>query len=248
MSTLKISRKSAILRSVCTATLLGGLSTFTPTAFAADDDAAPLEEVMVTGSRIKRTDGTNSPTPVSVLSSIDIANSGDLNIVDILRDMPSIGLSVYANNNPFNFENNGLNAVNLRNLGEQRALVLVDGRRRVSSVPGESIVDFNAIPTDFIERVEVVTGGASAVYGSEAISGVINVILKDSFDGFKISAQTGVSDKGDGQTYRLSGTWGSDFADGRGSVIANITWDKDEGVYSRDRDFSRTDSCDNGWL
>ncbi len=208
----------------------------------ADNGSSALEEVVVTGSRIQRQDGLNSPVPVTVLNSEYIANSGLINIADILKKSPSIGLSSYSSNNPFNFEQNGVNALNLRNLGEQRALVLVDGRRRVSNVPGENIVDFNSIPADFIERVELVTGGATAVYGSGAISGVINVIQKRNYEGVNLSAQTGTSSEGDKQIHRGSLTVGSDLSDGGGNVMINVTWDKDEGLYSRDRAISRTDS------
>jgi iron complex outermembrane receptor protein len=127
-------------------------------------------------------------------------------------------------------------------MGESRTLVLVNGRRFVAGLAGDSAVDINNIPTDFVERVDVITGGASAVYGSEAIAGVVNFILKDKFEGISLRAQGGITGKGDNPRYLISGTAGTSFgADDRGNVMVNVTYDRDEGLFSRKRGISDQD-------
>ena len=135
-----------------------------------------------------------------------------------------------------------MSTVNLRNLGDARTLVLVNGRRFVAGIAGTSIVDVNDIPADFIDRVEVVTGGASAIYGSDAIAGVVNFVLKDNFEGITARAQYGLTSRGDNPRYSASITGGTKFgADDRGSIIANFTYDKDTGLLSRNRAISSQD-------
>ena len=109
-----------------------------------------------------------------------------LNVADVLRNLPQVGISgLSSSNSNFSTAGGGINSINLRNLGDNRTLVLVNGRRMVSGYTSSTtnVVDINMIPTDFIERVDIITGGASAVYGSEAIAGVVNFILKDHFEG-----------------------------------------------------------------
>src|SRR3546814_19723425 len=107
--------------------------------------------------------------------------------------MPQVGIGTSRTNSNFLTAANGVATVDLRNLGESRTLVLVNGRRFVAGLAGTSAVDINNIPTDFVERIEIVTGGQSAVYGSEAIAGVVNFILKDHFEGFQLRAQAGIT-------------------------------------------------------
>ncbi len=207
------------------------------TVYAADDlaDENTFEEVVVTGSRIKR-GNLNTPTPVTVLDSDALKVSGTNNIADLLREVPSVGLSgLSSQNGNFNIQNSGLNTINLRNLGEARTLILVNGRRYVSGVPGSSAVDMNTIPTDLIDRVEVITGGASAVYGSDAVAGVVNFILKQDFEGVTVDGQYGVSGKGDADKYKATLTMGGNFDEDKGNAVLHFAYNKEAGLKSERR-------------
>lgn len=201
-----------------------------------------IEEIVVTGSRIQRSNLT-APTPVQVIDAATIQLKGSTNAAELINELPAAGVpGVSTTNSNFLVSATGLNLVDLRNLGTERTLVLVNGRRHVGGIEGSTSVDLNSIPSDFIERVEVVTGGASAVYGSEAIAGVVNIILKRDFQGASFSAQTGVTGEGDGENYNASATFGSNFAEDRGNIIVNFTYDKTNEVESKDRSISEVDA------
>ncbi|MFC6980667.1 TonB-dependent receptor domain-containing protein [Microbulbifer taiwanensis] len=147
-----------------------------------------------------------------------------------------------SNNSNFFTSGGGINTVELRNLEEERTLVLVNGRRYVSGVAGSSAVDWNTIPTELIERVDVITGGASAIYGSDALAGVINVILKDDFEGVSISSSHGETlEFGDDKTDRFNLTAGGNFDDGKGNAVVSMTYTDEGGVYARDRKNTQID-------
>lgn len=205
------------------------------------ESAPAVEEITVTGSRIKRSIEA-PPAMVTSFNAEDIAMSGAVNITDVLRDSPAVGFSNFRSNEAFDFDNSGLNSINLRSLGESRTLVLVDGRRRVSSIPGQSVVDFNSIPSDFIERIEILTGGASAIYGSDAIAGVLNIILKDDFEGLMVSGQSGDSEAGGGASKRASATLGGNIFDGRGNAMFNVEYASTDPLYTRQRKWAAVDS------
>ncbi|MFM2044870.1 MAG: hypothetical protein RLY86_3446 [Pseudomonadota bacterium] len=208
----------------------------------ATTETQQLEEIVVTGSRIQRPNLT-APTPVQVINEELIQLKGTTNAADLINELPAAGVpGVSATNSNFFVSATGLNLVDLRNLGTDRTLVLVNGRRHVGGQEGSTSVDLNSIPADFIERVEVVTGGASAVYGSEAIAGVVNIILKRNFEGVTVAGQAGITGEGDGENYNLSSTIGANFEGDRGNVILNVTYDKTEEVASADRDISATDA------
>ncbi len=199
------------------------------------DAVARQQLITVTGTRISQPN-FNSATAISTFNSEEIDLTGAVNTAEILRTLPATGVSgLTSTNSNFFVGASGINSVELRNLGEDRTLVLVNGRRFVSGVPGSNTVDFNSIPTEFIERVDVVTGGASSVYGSDALAGVVNVILKDDFEGVVGSFQGGISDFNDDETFQASTTFGSQFADGRGNALASVSWSKENGVFARDR-------------
>jgi iron complex outermembrane recepter protein len=209
---------------------------------AADDEA--LTEVVITGSRIVRQD-LQSTTPVTIVSATEIQATGNLNVADVLRNLPQVGISgLSTSNTNFSTAGGGINTINLRNLGDNRTLVLVNGRRMVSGYTSSTtnVVDVNMIPTDFVERVDVITGGASAVYGSEAVSGVVNFVLKDHFDGVRVRAQTGGATEGGERSRMASLTAGSRFADNRGSAMFNVQFDDDGGLWSRQRYISHSDT------
>jgi iron complex outermembrane recepter protein len=197
------------------------------------------ETIIITGSRIARPD-IEASTPVTVLSSEALAVTGQQNVSDILSKLPSVGVGIGRTNTNFATSGNGVAAVNLRNLGESRTLVLVNGRRFVAGLGGSSAVDLNNIPTDFIDNVQVLTGGASAVYGSDAISGVVNFIMKRNFTGLQVRGQATTSGVGDADRYMASITGGLDLG-GKGNVMLNVTYDNDEGLRSNRREISRED-------
>ncbi|PSJ38144.1 hypothetical protein C7I55_20225 [Sphingomonas deserti] len=219
----------------------GPVESIAQTDESADDSAGEeAGSIVVTGSRIARPD-VSASVPVAVLSNEGIQATGAANLQDALADLPSVGQNLSRTSSNFSTTGNGQATVNLRNLGSARTLVLVDGRRFVAGLPGTSIVDLNTIPTDLIERIEVVTGGASAVYGSEAIAGVVNFVLNDDFTGVRVRGQGTISDEGDAARQYVSVTAGTGFADGRGNLIVYGQYDRDAGLRSRKRAFSATD-------
>src|SRR5690606_28632900 len=144
-------------------------------------------------------------------------------------------------NSNFLTSGNGVSTINLRNMEDKRTLVLVNGRRVVSGIGGTSTVDINNIPTDLLESAQILTGGASAVYGSEAVAGVVNFILKDDFEGVGLRAQTGQTGESDRRQDLVSLTVGKNIGD-RGNVTFNIQYDKDDGLRSRRRAISANDN------
>jgi len=188
----------------------------TPTA---DSGAQPPDQdIVVTGSRIVRT-GVSSPTPVVSLGSDDILKAGSVTPGDLLRQLPALAPGTNSQNAGVSFNAAGLSLLDLRNLGTNRTLTLVNGRRQVASNVNTASVDTNTVPAQLIERVEVITGGASAVYGADAVSGVVNFVLKRNYSGFQVDGQTGVASRGDAKRYLLSGLAGTNFAEDRGNVV-----------------------------
>lgn len=179
-----------------------------------------IEEVFVTGTRIK-TPNLQSTNPIVSIDSEAISYSGNTSLQEIVSEVGALIGSDIENE-----VSNGENALNLRNLGANRTLVLVDGQRFVSGFSGSSAVDVNAIPLAMIERVDVLTGGASAIYGADAVTGVVNFILKRDFEGFDFSAQYGDAFDGDFKDEQYSFTAGKNFANGRGNFVANYTYGK----------------------
>ncbi|MEQ8207606.1 MAG: TonB-dependent receptor [Woeseia sp.] len=195
-----------------------------------------LEEVIVTGSRVARS-GFDTPTPTTVISSQEIARTGMNDIGQILQQVPQIGVGLGASNDTFN-RDIGSSFINLRGLGENRTLVLIDGRRRVSGSRDGSQVDLTAIPASMIESVEIITGGASAIYGADAVSGVVNVKLKKDFEGLVLNARAGTSQEGDGETFSISLHGGGMFAADRGSANFGVTVQENRPIFQVDRPYS----------
>ncbi|WP_235532848.1 TonB-dependent receptor plug domain-containing protein [Sphingomonas sp. Leaf412] len=198
-----------------------------PAAAAAEDAAATEEsgaDIVVTGSRIRRPD-YEAPNPIVSADARDIQQSGNTNLTTFLLRVPALvgsrdstraagGDAVSSQQ----FGQAGLNQLNLRNLGINRTLTLVDGRRHVAAEASNAAVDINSIPTDLIQRVDVLTGAVGAVYGADGVTGVANFILRRDFDGLSARAQMGVSQYGDGATRFASIVAGRNFADGRANV------------------------------
>lgn len=197
--------------------------------------------IIVTGSRIARPE-IDSIVPVAVVGVEEIQQDSVLNVQDLLQELPQFGVGTSRTNSNFSTSGNGVATLNLRSLGAVRTLVLVNGRRHIAGFAGSSSVDVNNIPTEFLQRIEVVTGGASSVYGSEAIAGVVNFILKDRFEGIEFRGQTNITDQGDNPRYLASMTAGGTLFDDRLSVIANFTYDRDDGLRSRKR-FRSSQDC-----
>jgi iron complex outermembrane receptor protein len=185
-----------------------------------------LDEVIVTGSRIARPNLTQ-PTPVTTVSSDELRMSGTPDLGQMLADLPSLGSTgtIAGNSNSFD-DNAGLNQPDLRRLGVNRTLTLVDGKRHVGASPGTTAVDLNSIPIALVDRVEIITGGASAVYGSDAVSGVINIVTRKNFEGVHVNAEMGEAWSGDyGKNYQAGLTVGNNFDDERGNFTFSIIRD-----------------------
>ena len=228
-----------------------GSETALPTADAATTDAAlaattappatGLETILVTGSRIARSN-LSSPVPVTVVDADFLENAGSIFLADILAQTPQIQPTFTSANSTRLIGTAGFGGVNLRNLGINRTLLLVNGRRHVGSASLSPAVDINTIPVDLIERFEVLTGGASATYGADAMAGVVNVILRDSFDGFIARSQYNVSERGDAQTWFVSATAGTTFADEAGNAVISMEYTQRDRLASTERFFGRQDT------
>ncbi|WP_394200213.1 TonB-dependent receptor domain-containing protein [Shewanella waksmanii] len=221
--------KVAIYAASSTAMLAG------TSVYAAEEEAA-IERIEVTGSKIKRI-GELSPTPVTVITGADMMDMGITNVADILNKLPSstVGISPETSNNTI-FAN-GLNRTNLRGLGSDRTLVLVNGRRFVAGSNGDSAVDLNTIPTAMVSRIEVITGGASAVYGSDAIAGVINIITRKDVDGVELDVSYEQPEQSGGEEGQFSLTTGGTFLDDKLSTVFNFTYAEQKELRPSERDF-----------
>lgn len=215
-------------------------------AQSADTVASDEREVItVTGSRIQRDPNATAPLPISSLSADALRAAGNNDVTATLRQIPALLASTTVADS---IERGGAGVgvgqatLNLRQLGANRTLVVVDGYRHVSGVAGAQTVDVSTIPNALIERIDVLTGGASAVYGADAVTGVVNYILKKDFQGIALDAQAGISSRGDGESYRIEGTYGRNFADGRGNITLSLGYTDEREILFGDRSFTR----DNG--
>lgn len=203
-------------------------------------------DIVVTGSRIASPTLTSN-SPLQIIDAQNIDDSGTANIQDVLLQNPAFGTpAISRSNSNFSTSSAGVATVDLRNLGSDRTLVLVDGRRFVAGIPGSATVDLNTIPAQFIERIDVLTGGASAVYGSDAVAGVVNIIYKKNFSGLELGGQVGISEEGDDAEKQLNLTIGGNFAEDRGNVIAYAGYTRQGAVFSRDRERSAVDQISTG--
>jgi outer membrane receptor protein involved in Fe transport len=223
-----------------------------------EESAAPIEEIITTGSRIVTEDGFGRTSPVTVMGSEKIASLGLTRVEDLLNSLPSVETSLHS------FDANGISgtaSIDLRGLGSRRTLVLMNGRRMQPGGVSTQSVDVNQIPSAMVERIEVLTGGASATYGADAVAGVVNFIMRRvngvefsvGVSGYQhdndTSYLTGLMDNKnfayptgssgfDGETYNVDFVIGSDFADGRGNATAYLTWRDNEELLQGSRDYS----------
>lgn len=201
-----------------------------------DEDDAALEQIVVTGSRLMRRD-LEAPSPVAVISERSIRSAGNVTLEETLNELPQL-----ASDNTSSVNSGGGSGVltlDLRGLGPERTLVLVNGRRWIPA-DQRGLVDVSSIPDALIDRVEIITGGASAVYGSDAISGAVNFILKDDFEGMEATYDFQQSTRGDATTHKVDLTVGGNFADGRGNAVVNLSYTDRGGVFFQNREFSET--------
>jgi iron complex outermembrane receptor protein len=228
-----------VLASTVSALLAGGGA-----AYAQD---ASLEEITVTGSRIVRRD-LDAPSPIMTLDAQRLEQTSTLSMESVLNQMPQFipsGTQFVSGGVSTSTQTPGIASVNLRGIGTNRTLVLVDGRRP-QPANAALVVDLNTIPAAAIERVETITGGASAVYGPDALAGVVNFVLKSDFEGFDADYQFGQTQEGDGTERRFTSLFGMNSADGRGNVMVGIEYYDREVVWQRDRDFYREGWYDPG--
>jgi iron complex outermembrane receptor protein len=189
---------------------------------AAPESKNPGDTIVVTGSRIVRA-GFDQPTPTTVLGDAEIQQAGRVNLQQVLNELPQVRNTVAPSTATGN-TSSGVAPVDLRGLGSARTLTLVNGRRFV----GDNNLNF--VPTNLVDRVELVTGGASAAWGSGAVAGVVNILLNDDLDGLTLGAQGGISSRGDGFRYGFDAAFGTDFADGRGHFMIGGEYLDDEGI------------------
>ncbi|MFS8609545.1 MAG: TonB-dependent receptor, partial [Gammaproteobacteria bacterium] len=225
---------------------LAGFTALVSSGVHAQQPGAPqtergeLEELVVTGSRIAR-DTFSTPAPVTTIDRTQMQAVGATNVGEFLMRIPQTISEVNSSNEVFAVNASALQVTALRNLESERTLVLLNGQRFVSGLNPSAgyAVDLNAIPTHMIERIEILTGGTSAVYGSDAIAGVVNIITRTDFEGVEISTQAYAPSEGDRERADFTLTIGSNFD--RGNAWASFGFSDDQGMKARDRDFSALD-------
>lgn len=200
----------------------------------ADEPQETGQTLTVTGTRIYRPN-LDSTVPITSVTQQDLTETADVSIGDNLNDLPSLRSSFSSANSTRFIGTAGLNWLDLRGLGVSRTLVLVNNRRHITSSPGDYLVDVNTIPITLLERVDIVTGGNSAIYGSDAVAGVVNFVLRRDFDGIEGRAQAGISDEGDLGQYFVGITAGRNFMDDRANVAVAFEYTKQQPLYFVDR-------------
>jgi outer membrane receptor protein involved in Fe transport len=222
-----------------------GLATFATPAFAQDEGASTTsgvavdegnpDAIIVTGSRIRRPN-LESNVPVTSIAGDTFIQSGDTNIGEALNELPQLA-STFSQQNPgLGIGIAGLNLLDLRQLGTQRTLVLVNGRRHVAAdiQNNAASVDINTIPNDLIERVDIVTGAQSSIYGSDAIAGVVNFVLRRDFEGLQVRGNASIAEKGYGAEQYISAMYGMNFDEGRGNITLHGEYSNQERVFGSD--------------
>jgi outer membrane receptor protein involved in Fe transport len=216
-----------------------GQASAAPTVADAPPANADDQGIVVTGSRIRRPN-LESSVPVTSVGGEEFFETGQIAIGEKLNELPQLRSTLGQQQSAVTgLGNSGLNLLDLRGLGTQRTLVLVNGRRHVGGdlQVNATSPDINTIPTALIERVDVVTGGNSAIYGSDAIAGVVNFLLRHNFEGVEARGQGGISHYGDAAAYFASLTGGHNFADGRGNVAASVEYGRQERYFGAGRPY-----------
>ncbi|WP_165772192.1 TonB-dependent receptor domain-containing protein [Niveispirillum lacus] len=226
--------RAALLTGVA-ATFVNGSTAIAQSAPAAGAEPLVLEEIIVTGSRIASPNAT-SPVPVTSVTAEQLVLKGNVSLGDAMNKLPSFRSTFSQANSTAFIGTAGLNVLDLRGQGTARTLVMVNGRRHITAQPGSFTVDTNTIPSDLLERVDVVTGGNSAVYGSDAVAGVVNFVTKRNFEGTTARLQVGTSGKGDRDSYTASVATGISLDEGRGNFAMSFEMADSDTLYFTDRD------------
>lgn len=247
LSLLNNSRRR-VLTSVSAVALAAAVSSsaFAQQAEQVAQAATPaIDEIIVTGSRVVR-DGYEAPTPVSVLGVEELSTMATANIADAVNRLPALQNSLSTRGGSATADmTGGINNLNLRGINPTRTLVLVDGKRIVGSTlagfnNNGGAVDINTVPTGLVSRVDIVTGGASAAYGSDALAGVVNFVFDKNYSGVKGDIQGGITTYGDNENYKVSLTAGFPFASGRGHFLLYGENGYESGARREDRPYSET--------
>jgi len=204
-------------------------------ALAQDTTSTEGGVIVVTGSIITRSDA-NSPSPISIVGAQEITEAGTLNITEVLKEDPSLGVTSRSNTNVLNGA--GASGVDMRNLGNRRTLALVNGRRMplFADALGTAFQDTTIIPSNLLERVDILRDGASTTYGADAVAGVVNFILREKYDGLQVEGYTGISNRGDAFAYRISALAGHTWD--RGSILFSALYSDQDAPLLSDRDWA----------
>ncbi len=208
-----------------------------PAGKQADAAPAKIEEVVVTGSRVRRSNLTE-PTPLTVLNADQIRFSGFTSLGQVLNQLTQVSPSTNNQNTGLTLFATGSQTVDIRGLGAARTLVLVNGKRHQAGIFTSSAVDLNGFATNYIEKTEVITGGASAAYGSEAISGVVNLITRKDLEGIELNTTGGISDKGDGSSWNIGLTAGHRYLNDRAYSIVAVEMVREDPILQKNRDWA----------
>ncbi|MCW8878679.1 MAG: TonB-dependent receptor, partial [Kangiellaceae bacterium] len=224
--------------------LATGSLSFAQPVYAAEQEEEESEKIVITGSRIQRS-SAQMTTPTTVIGAAEIERTGATNLGEILHNLPAsldgIGATSINDNGTGSIDQAGMEFANLRGLGTNRTLVLVDGKRHVPGSAQSAAVDLGMIPAAIVERIEVISGAASAIYGSDAVTGVINIILKKEFQGTHIKVQSGTTYENDGDTKNLSLTWGDNFLNNEMNLTLNLDYSEEEEISMSARGYANRD-------
>jgi iron complex outermembrane recepter protein len=238
-----MARQTKLARAIKLALLTGVAAGSAGTLSTANAQESELEEITVTGSRIAKRDAI-AESPIYTVDQAALEVSGHVTLDHYLNTLPQITPNISSQSN--NPSSGGRAFIDLRGLGPARNLVLIDGRRAMGQAEGGTIVDTNTIPAALIDRVEIISGGAAATYGADAIAGVVNFLMKKDFEGFNLDSQYRLTEEGDGDEVTADLTIGSNFADGRGNAVFNASYFNREVLYKDARSFSAQASSATG--
>jgi len=204
-------------------------------------DTSNRDRIVVTGSRLRRSNAS-AAIPVQILDRAALDEIGSVDVGEMLTEIPGVDASLSPESTSLSTQNSGLSTINLRRLGGNRTLTLIDGRRAVSNSGNGERVSLNTIPSGFVQSVEVTTGGASAIYGSDAIAGVANIIFVDDFEGISFNIRRSEAEASGEEEFTLDFTAGRNFANGRGNILVGFTYDDETAIFA---DSTRPDSVRN---
>lgn len=225
------------------AVALGSSFTVQAQENASQAPSSEEERITVTGTRILR-EGAIAPSPVTVISGDILVKTGAVSIGEALNDLPSLANTFSLANSGNAIGTAGLSLLDLRGMGTSRTLVLVDGKRHVAANPGTAAVDVNTIPAAWVDKVEIITGGASAVYGADAVTGVVNFVLKKNINGLDVNVTKSYAEEGPYDNDKVTISYGSDFDEGRGNFGIALSYNSQDGMNAKDRKQTATPTAE----